>query len=123
MNFLIAVEVPAKGPMELLVHEVQQAYDNGAFGNFQCIVTHQPSYIVLFERTAAEGDWGYLQDHMRQRSIDIQRAAQLQLAVELMEGLDRDNQTYLPTIIETLKEFDAQVVDFIGVLKGEMVAA
>ena len=51
MNFLIAVEVPAKGPMGLLVHEVQQAYDNGAFGNFQCIVTHQPSYIVLFERT------------------------------------------------------------------------
>lgn len=119
MNFLICVEVPAKGPMARLVQELQQAYDNGAYGNFRCIVTHQPSYMVLFERSAAEDDWGYLQDHMRIKGVDIEQASQIQLASELALGLDRESQTYMLEIIETLQNHDAQIVDFGGVLQPQ----
>lgn len=48
MKYFISVEVKAAGPIADLTAAIQRAFDGGAAGAFQVLVTHAPSYMVVF---------------------------------------------------------------------------
>ena len=84
MNYFIAAETVSIGPMTDLVKALQTAFDNGADGSFKVLVTHAPSYMVIFERSAVN-DKEYVGKRAEQ-NISIETSAMQQLAAELEEG-------------------------------------
>lgn len=115
-SYLILVEVPAKGSIEDLVSALQNGYDNGAAGQFQVVSTREPGYMVTFLRTVAERDLQYLRERVTQGSQSLRLAAMQQLAAELAEGGVGKAAT---PVVEDLRNGDAQIVDFNGVLPTE----
>lgn len=113
-SYLILVEVAAMGPMHDLVAALQEGFDNGhADGQFEVIVTREPGYLVTFLRSTAEDELKYLQERMREGAESLKQAAMRQLGAEL-NGTVGD---IAMSVVETLLEGDAQIIDFNGVLK------
>lgn len=111
-RYHILVEIPAMGPMEDLVECLQKAYDDGAAGNFKVLVTREPGWLVVFEREINPDEAGYLKDRLIEGAEDIELAAMAQLAAEL------ESTATLVTgpVITDLRNGDAQIMDFDGVL-------
>jgi hypothetical protein len=114
-SYLITVEVPATGPIEDLAKALQAAYDDGAYGFFKLIVTHQPTYVAIFLRTTAEDDKQYLRARLAAGSATLHLAAMHQLGNELKGSVGE----LANPIVDVLLEGDAQIVDFNGVLDSE----
>lgn len=114
-SYLIMVEVPAKGPMEDLVKALQLAYDAGAAGRFEVIVTREPGYMVTFLRSTAEDDTTYLLAQLNDGADTIELAAMRQLGEELKDGVGQA----AAAVIQDLLNGDAQVIDFNRVLTLE----
>lgn len=107
MNYFIAVETPALGPVSDLVDALQQAYDMGTAGDFEVLVTQQPTYMVIFKRHAPE-DAEYVSDRVKADRTSVAVAAMQQLAAEMEDGASSG----LATIMAVLKAGDAQYFDF-----------
>lgn len=107
-SYLITAEVPAQGPIEALAAALQQGYDNGAAGCFQVIVTMQPTYLVIFLRTASEDDADYLRATTTKHGCSIELAASLQLAAELGGQVGE----MANPVVEVLRNGDVHLVDF-----------
>ncbi len=107
MNYFIAAETVSIGPMTDLVKALQTAFDNGADGSFKVLVTHAPSYMVIFERSAVN-DKEYVGKRAEQ-NISIETSAMQQLAAELEEG---GAGAVAAGIMDTLRNGDAQCFDF-----------
>lgn len=108
MKYYIAVEVEATGPMADLTAALQRAYDGGIAGNFQVLVTHGPSYMAIFERII-EADSERIRARASATDTSIERAAQHQLAAELVE---RNVGAVARPVIDVLNEGDAQCFDY-----------
>ena len=108
MKYLIAVEIEAIGPIDDLSDALQAAYDDGADGYFKILVTHAPSYLVLFERDTGQ-DAEYVNNRLTAGTVPIEQAAMHQLAAELGDGNIGD---VARPIIEILLAGDAQCFDF-----------
>lgn len=106
--YLITVEVPAMGPMSDLKAALDLAYRDYAAGRFKIIATHEPGYMVVFERNLGNGAMQQLQSMVASGCSDLQRAAMQQLADELQQGAGQ----IADPVIEVLRSGDAQVVDF-----------
>lgn len=115
-SYLILVEVPAMGAMQDLARALQTGYDNGADGQFQVASTREPGYMVTFLRTVAEDGLQHLRDRMKQGSQTLQLAAMHQLAAELQDG---GVGKMAGPVVEDLRNGDAQIVDFNGVLSKQ----
>jgi hypothetical protein len=108
MKYYIAVEVEATGPISDLATSLQRAYDGGAAGDFQVLVTHAPTYMVVFERDVVD-DSDYVTERSDAPDVSIDKAAMQQLAAELADG---DAGTVAQPVIDALNEGDAQYFDF-----------
>jgi hypothetical protein len=108
MKYFIAVETASTCAMFDLVAALRHAYDGGADGAFNILVTHEPSYMVMFERDS-QADAEYIYDRCFNRNVSIEVAAMHQLAAELMDGGAGD---LAQPVIDTLNSGDAQVFDF-----------
>lgn len=109
MNYYIAVEVVPQGSIAELTKGLQQAYDQGgAAGDFKVLVTRQPTYLVVFQRSVAE-DSEYVSERATKPGIDIKTAAMQQLAAELRNV---DTIPMVHTMVEDLDDGDAQCFDF-----------
>jgi hypothetical protein len=112
-EYLIMVEVPARGQMQDLVKALQEGYDQGhAAGHFRVISTRLPGYMVTFLRTTANDDLEYLKTRLRDGSPTIEHAAMHQLGLELSDVVGNAAK---PVVMDLLHG-DAQVIDFYGVL-------
>lgn len=108
MKYYIAVEIEATGPIADLTASLQRAFDGGAAGDFQVLVTRAPSYMVIFERKVAD-DAEYVSKRADAPNVSIERATMQQLAAELTEG---DAGAGVQPVIDALNEGDAQTFDF-----------
>ncbi|MBG6083109.1 hypothetical protein [Rubrivivax gelatinosus] len=111
-EYLITAEVPAKGSIDELTAALQEAFDNGVDGFFRVIVTHQPTYIVVFLRSTRDGDAVYIRNRLEELDGDVEHAAQAQLAAELREA----GGHAVADVIEVLRDGDGQVIDFANAL-------
>lgn len=107
-KYFVAAEIPATTTIENVTKCLQKAFDNGAAGHFQVLVTMAPTYLVVFERDAAD-DEEYVQTRIRQGAESVQLAVMQQIAAELEEGAV--TQFAIP-VKEVLQEGDAQCFDF-----------
>jgi hypothetical protein len=110
MNYFIAVEVKATGHIAALSAAIQRAFDGGADGNFKVLVTHAPSYMVIFERSY-DSDEVFLKSRVEKDCITFASAAMNQLADELDEG---GISSVAAEVLDVLKNGDAQCFDFQG---------
>ncbi len=108
MDYYIAVEVEPLGPISDLAASLQRAYDRGAAGDFKVLVTHAPTYLVVFKRSVND-DAEYVSSRANSPVVSIEKAAMQQLAAELDEG---DAGAIAQSVIDVLKEGDAQCFDF-----------
>lgn len=108
MKYYIAVEVEATGPIADLTASLQRAYDGGAAGDFQVLVTRAPTYMVIFERNVAD-DSEYVSKRADSGEVSIENAAMQQLAVELIKG---DIGTVAQPVVVVLLNGDAQCFDY-----------
>lgn len=108
MNYYIAVEVEPLGPISDLAASLQRAYDGGAAGDFQVLVTHAPTYLVVFKRSVAD-DAEQVIRRADVPEVSIEKAAMQQLAAELEEG---DAGPLAQFVIDVLNEGDAQCFDY-----------
>lgn len=108
MQYFIAVEVEATGPMTDLAAAIQRAFDGGAAGAFQVLVTRAPCYMVLFKRESEE-DSEYVSKRAASPDVSIETAAMQQLAAELIEG--GIGEVAQP-VVDDLQSGDAQCFDF-----------
>lgn len=106
MKYYIAVEVEAAGPIADLATSLQRAYDGGASGDFQVLVTRAPTYMVIFERNVAD-DAEYVSIRANTPDVSIEVAAMKQLAAELF-----DAAPVAQPVIDVLNEGDAQCFDY-----------
>lgn len=112
-EYLITVEVPAKGPIEELTAALQLAFDHGAAGHFRVIVTHQPSYIVVFLRSTSDDDGDYIRARLQELDGDVEHAAQAQLAAELEDEAGAE----AVDVVKALRDGDGQIIDFEDALR------
>lgn len=108
MKYFISVEVKAAGPIADFTAAIQRAFDGGAAGAFQVLVTHAPSYMVVFERESAD-DSNYVSKRVTSPDLTVEAAAMQQLAAELVEG---DIGSLAMPIVSVLQNGDAQCFDF-----------
>ncbi|ABE47260.1 hypothetical protein [Polaromonas sp. JS666] len=108
MKYFISVEVKATGPIADLTAAIQRAFDRGAAGAFQVLVTHAPSYLVVFERESAD-DRTYVSKRATSPDVSVETAAMQQLAAELVEG---DIGTLAMLIVSVLQDGEAQCFDY-----------
>lgn len=108
MDYYIAVEVEPLGPISDLANSLQRAYDRGAAGDFKVLVTHAPTYLVVFKRSVAD-DAEYVSRLADSPELSIEKAAMHQLAEELAKG---DLGPIAQSVIDVLNEGDAQCFDF-----------
>lgn len=112
MKYYIAVEVEVTGPVADLTATLQRAYDGGAAGHFQVLMTHAPSCMVIFERETS-GDAEYVIRRAEfasvTRKVAIENAAMQQLAAELQDG---DVGSLGESIVANLRSGDAKCFDF-----------
>ena len=108
-EYLIAAEVPANAPIEKLSEALQKAYDDGgAAGLFRVIVTHQPSYFVVFLRSAEGEDADNIRNRLAELDGNVEHAAQVQLAAELEGWIGPE----AVDVVTVLRDGDAQIIDF-----------
>ena len=108
MKYHIAVEVEATGPIADLTAALQRAYDGGAAGDFQVLVTRAPTYMVIFERSV-DDDEEYVSKRADSGQLSIEYAAMQQLAAELIEG---DVGSVAQPVVDDLVNGDAQCFDY-----------
>ena len=108
MKYFIAVEVEATGPFADLTAALQRAFDGGAAGAFHVLVTHAPSYMVIFERES-DDDGEYVSKRATSPDVSIETAAMQQLAAELVEG---GIGSFALPVVSELQNGDAQCFDF-----------
>jgi|LNFM01.1.fsa_nt_gb hypothetical protein len=108
MDYYIAVEVEPLGPTSDLAAALQRAYDRGAAGDFKVLVTHAPTYLVVFKRSVGD-DAEYVSRRADSPVVSIEKAAMQQIAAELAEG---DAGPIAQSVIDVLNEGDAQCFDF-----------
>ena len=108
MKYFIAVEVEATGPIADLTAALQRAFDGGAAGAFQVLVTHAPSYMVIFERES-DDNGEYVSKRASSPDVSIETAAMQQLAAELVDG---DIGSFALPMVSVLQNGDAQCFDF-----------
>lgn len=107
-QYFIAVEVEAMGPMPDLCAALRKAFDHGAAGDFQVLVTTAPTYLVLFERDAIN-DRENVSRRIDASGSSPELAAMHQLAEELMHG---DVGGFASPVVSVLQNGDAQCFDF-----------
>lgn len=109
MKYIIAVEVEQLTSLQDLVRTLQACFDEGAAGFFQVLNTTAPSFVVLFERDAAE-DAEYLCKRLgMDPATPTEQHAMQQLADELSEASDAH---IVGEIVAGLTERRATVFDF-----------
>lgn len=85
MDYFIAVEIDAYGPIGDLTAALQAAFDGGADGDYQVVVTRVPSFMVIFKRSVAN-DAEYVSKRIGFSDMSAEDASMQQLADELVEG-------------------------------------
>jgi hypothetical protein len=81
----VDLAIEAYGPIGDLTATLQAAYDGGADGDYQVIVTRSPSFMVIFKRSVAN-DAEYVSKRIGFSDLSAEDAAMQQLADELVEG-------------------------------------
>lgn len=107
-KYFVAAEIPANTAIENVASSLQEAFDNGAAGHFQVLVTMAPTYLAVFERDSAE-DAEYVHTRLRQGTESVELAVMQQIAAELGDGNVGPHAIVLK---EVLQEGDAQCFDF-----------
>jgi hypothetical protein len=109
MNYFIAVEIEPQRATSEIFTALRQAFDNGLSGDFKPNVTHNATYMIIFQR-ARDVDYEHINARMLEGST-LSTAAMSHLASELEQSGVGDAAT---EILDVLKNGDAQCFDFEG---------
>ncbi|CAM8642277.1 hypothetical protein MCEMSEM18_03512 [Comamonadaceae bacterium] len=117
MKYYIAVEIDPIGPIADLTTSLRRAYAAGVKGDFHVLVTHAPTYLVVFMRSVQD-DARKVSDLAQCPYSSIELAAMHLLADDLANS---NPGPVVQPIINVLREGDAQCFDY-GIGAFEAIA-